>query len=120
MVSKWQKYLALGVIGLVAIMIVVKLIVNFQSNKIVWEDSDNEVLTSDCLDDLGGYAVRFPSASEEYCSCTADAIMDEYTKFEYYQILENGDQEQNDEMLGVISRCYNAFQQAMFDESKLD
>lgn len=120
MVSKLQKYLALGVIGLVGVMIVVKLAVNYQSNKIVWKDSDRKVLSSDCLDDLGGYAVRFPTASEEYCACTTDAIMKEYKKFEYYTILNNGDQVQKEEMLSAISPCYNDFQQAMFDESKLD
>ena len=61
MTNKWQKYTAIGVIALVFILIVTRLI----ANRVSWEEEDHAILTSTCLDDLGGYAVRFPLLSED-------------------------------------------------------
>ena len=49
MTNKWQKYIAIGVIALVLILIVTRLI----ANRVSWQEEDRAILTSSCLDDLG-------------------------------------------------------------------
>ncbi len=120
MTNNWQKYLALGLMVLVGVLIIVKVIYNIQSNKISWEEGDDANMVTECLDDLGGMAVRFPSQSEEYCSCTTDTLMSHYAKTEYLLRLESRNEEQESEMLKVIADCYNAYQQAIFEASTLD
>lgn len=120
MTSKWQKYLAIGIMVLVAILIVVKLIYNYKAKQIVWGESDAVSLTNGCLDDLGGYAVRFPNQSEEYCDCSTKAIMSELKKADYLVIRSKDDAEQEDELLPIILECYNAYQEAIYNASKLD
>lgn len=120
MTSKWQKYLAIGIMVLVVILIVAKLIYNYKAGQIVWEEKDAVSLTNACLDDLGGYSVRFPLQSEEYCDCTTKQIMSKVTKADYLIIQTKNAKEQEDELLPVILDCYNAYQEAMFNASKLD
>lgn len=120
MTSKWQKYLAIGIMVLVAILIVVKLIYNYKAKQIVWGESDAVSLTNACLDDLGGYSIRFPLQSEEYCDCSTKAIMKNLDKAEYLIVQTKSAQEQEDELLPIILDCYNAYQEAMFNASKLD
>ena len=118
--NKLQKYLAIGVIVLVVILIVVKMMYNYQINKVSWKETDQAILVSACLDDLGGYAVRFPSQSTEYCNCTADKIINHFSKGEYLIINNKKAADQEDEMLPVILDCYNAYQEAMFKSSNTD
>lgn len=119
MQRKWQKYLALIVIVLVVLLIAVKVAVNHLSGS-QWEPDDRAQMIADCIDDLGGYAVRFPTPSEEYCSCTTDTIMHHYSKAEYLLIEQGKDAKGEKELLTVLSECYNTYQQEMFKRSKLD
>ncbi|MDA8886732.1 hypothetical protein OAD66_05425 [Bacteroidia bacterium] len=113
--SKWQKNIAIGVMALVAVLIIVKLVTNYQANKVEWEETDREKLVTDCLEDLAGYAVRFPTPSEEYCSCTGDTIMQHFSKMEYELALTQNEETKKEEILPVILKCYNVYQDAMFE-----
>jgi hypothetical protein len=119
MAKNWQNYLALGIIALVVILIAVKVIINYSSGA-KWTPEDRVQMVSDCLDDLGGYAVRFPMQSEEYCACTTDTILASFSRAEYKLIEKENTPEDEKKVLKVISECYNAYQQAMFNASKLD
>jgi hypothetical protein len=114
MVKKWQKYIALGVMVLVAIMIVGKVIANRQ----VWEEGDRENMINGCLEDLAGRSVRFPKQSQEYCECSTDAMMENFSKSKYHEALNKSEAEKKQEMLPVILECYNTYQDAMFEASK--
>jgi hypothetical protein len=116
MTNKWQKYIAIGVIALVLILIVTRVI----ANRVSWEEEDRAKLTSSCLDDLGGYAVRFPLLSEDYCSCTSDTLMKHFTKAEYLLINNEADEVQREKMLPVIAECYSIYQEGMFKANRLD
>lgn len=120
MINKWQKYVAIGVIVLVGILIVSKLVYNYQVRDIEWEEDDREVMISNCLDDLRGYAVRFPSQSVDYCNCTTDTTMSQFSKSEYLIATSGVDEDKEKELLRAISECYNTFQEAMFQSSKID
>jgi hypothetical protein len=120
MTSKWQKYLAIGVIILVVVLVVFKLAYNYKLNRVVWDDDDAEKLTNACLDDLAGYAVRFPSQSEEYCSCTSDTLIKHFNKADYLRLENEGGEKQREQMLPVVADCYNTFQEAIFRASRLD
>lgn len=120
MTSNWQKYVAVGVMALVAILILVKVIMNIQSGNISWEETDRAVMISGCLDDVQGRAVRFPSESEAYCGCSADIIMSEFSKKEYLLINAGKDEEGASRMATLLAECYNLYQEAMFNASKLD
>ncbi|MGB0850280.1 MAG: hypothetical protein ACPGTP_03470 [Bacteroidia bacterium] len=120
MTSNWQKYVAIGVMALVAILILVKVVMNMRSGNISWEDTDREVMISGCLEDVKGRAVRFPSESETYCSCTADIIMSEFSKKDYLLINAGKDEEGASKMATLLAECYNVYQEAMFNASKLD
>jgi len=114
MVKKWQKYIALGVMILVVILIVVKVI----ANRTVWEEGDREAMVNDCIEDLAGRSVRFPKQSQEYCECTTDAMMKKFSKVQYLEADSKSDAEKKEEMLPVILDCYNNYQDAMFEASK--
>lgn len=116
MTSKWQKYLAIVVMILVGILIVLELI----NKRITWEESDAASLTSACLDDLGGYAVRFPMQSDEYCDCSTQAIMNSVEKSDYQVLMSKSAAEQEEELLPVLLDCYNEYQEAIYNGSKLD
>lgn len=120
MTSKWQKYLAIAVMILVGILIVLKLTYTYKANQIRWEESDAASLTSACLDDLGGYAVRFPMQSEEYCDCSTQAIMNSVEKSDYQVLMSKSAAEQEEELLPVLLDCYNEYQEAIYNGSKLD
>ncbi|MBT8326346.1 MAG: hypothetical protein KJP21_01400 [Bacteroidia bacterium] len=120
MKNRVQKILAISVIALVAVLIIAKLVSNYQAGKIKWEDGDREAMVNTCLDDLGGYAVRFPRQSTEYCSCTTDTIMEHFTKAEYFLIESKPKAEKSEDLLPVILECYNDYQGAMFDASSID
>ncbi len=120
MKNKVQKILAISVIALVVILIIAKLVSNYQAGKLKWEEGDKEAMIDTCIDDLGGYAVRFPSQSKEYCSCTTDTIMQHFTKAEYFLIESKPTSEKKKELLPVILECYNDYQGAMFDASLID
>lgn len=97
-----------------------KLIYNKQMNKIAWEEGDRDVRISICIEDLGGYAVRFPSQSSDYCSCTVDTLMKHYSKAEYLIMEAKENAEKEKEMLPIILECYNAYQEAIFNASRMD
>ena len=120
MVSKWQKYVAIGVMVLVVVLIGIKLIYNYNANQLNWEEEDAAQLTNDCLDDLGGYAVRYPGQSITYCECSTEAIIQNVDKAEYYIIREKSAAEQEEELLPIILECYNAYQEAIYNASTLD
>ena len=115
-----QKYLAIGIIALVVILIAAKWVYNQQVNKISWEEGDRDIMISTCLDDLQGYAVRFPSQSTDYCTCTADTLMKHYKKTEYLIMEAQDNIEKEKEMLPIIMDCYNAYQEAIFNASSMD
>ena len=120
MKNKVQRILSISVIALVVILIIAKLSSNYQANKLNWEDGDREALVSACIDDLGGYAVRFPSQASNYCECTTDTIMQHFTKAEYFLIESKDNSAKQKDLLPIILECYNEFQGAMFDESTID
>jgi len=115
-----QKYLAIGIIVLVVVLIAVKWIYNIQVNKVSWEEGDRETMINTCIEDLSGYAVRFPSQSADYCSCTVDTLMKHYSKAEYMIMEAKENAEKEKEMLPIILECYNAYQEAIFNASSLD
>jgi hypothetical protein len=116
MVNKWQKYIAIGVMVLVGVFIITRVILN----RVVWEEDDSEKLTANCLDDLGGYAVRFPQLSTEYCSCTTDTLMKHFTKSEYLLLENESDEVQREKMLPVVADCFSTYQEGMFKANRLD
>jgi hypothetical protein len=120
MKSNLPKYLAIGIIVLVVVLIGAKWIYNKQMNKIAWEEGDRDIMISTCIEDLSGYAVRFPSQSTDYCSCTADTLMKHYTKTEYLIMEAKENAEKEKEMLPIILECYNAYQEAIFKASSID
>lgn len=120
MVRKWQKNLAIGVIVLVVALIVVKLAYNFKVSRVVWEDGDRDKLINTCIEDLGSRSVRFPKQTQEYCECSTDEMMKEFSKAEYEIANGKSASEQQEELLPVILDCYNHYQQAMFKSSKID
>lgn len=118
--SSLLKKLAIGIIALVIILILAKWLYNIQVNKVRWEDGDRQIMINSCLEDLQGYAVRFPSQSEEYCSCTADTLMQHYKKAEYLIMEAKPNEDKEKEMLPIILDCYNTYQEAMFKASTID
>ena len=120
MKNKVQRILAISVIALVGILIIAKLISNYQAGRLKWEEGDREAMVNTCIEDLGGYAVRFPSQSQDYCSCTTDTIMKHFKKAEYFLIESKPSAEKKEELLPVILECYNNYQGAMFDASSID
>ena len=120
MINKWQKNIALVVIILVAILIVSRIAYNYFSNQLTWEDGDRDTLVNTCLDDLGSKAIRFPSQSMEYCGCTTDTLISHFSKAEYLILNEKSFIDQQDEMLPVVLKCHNAYQEAVFSASTMD
>jgi len=120
MTSKWQKYLAIAIMVLVGVLIVVKLIYNYKAKQVVWEDTDAASLTSACLNELGGYSVRFAMQSEKYCECSTQAIIENLDKAEYLLIETKSDSEQEEKLLPIILDCYNEYQEAIYNASNLD
>ena len=116
MTNKWQKYVAIVVMILVGILIVFKLM----NRQINWEENDAAALTSACLEDIGGDAVRFHMRSDEYCDCSTQAIMNALEKSEYHFLMSKSTAEQEEELLPVLLDCYNEYQEAIYKESKLD
>ena len=116
MTSKWQKYVAIAVIILGGILVILELI----NKQITWGKSDAVSLTSACLDDLGAYAVRFPTQSEEYCDCSTQSILNSVDKADYQVLMSKSAAEQEEELLPIILECYNDYQESIYNGSKLD
>jgi hypothetical protein len=117
--SKFQRYIAIGVIALVAVLIVVKIIVNQREKSLKWEEEDRQIMIDQCLHDLSGRAVLFPDISLEYCECTTDTLMSHYSKYEYFENMAKSREERSKEMTPVILECYNNFNAGMFDDSEM-
>ena len=120
MTNKWQKYIAVGVMALVVVLIAVKLIYNYQTKNIVWKEGDAETMIVNCLDDGGGMTVLYPSERKEFCSCTTEIILKEFTKTEYLLINAGEDKEGAKRMTSMLADCSNTYQEAMFNASRLD
>ena len=120
MTNKWQKYIAVGVMALVVVLIAVKLIYNYQTKGIVWKEGDAETMIVNCLDDGGGMTVLYPSERKEFCSCTTEIILKEFTKTEYLLINAGEDKEGAKRMTSMLADCSNTYQEAMFNASRLD
>lgn len=112
--------MAIGVIILVAILIVTKLIYNYTTKDIAWEEKDEKTLITNCLDDLSGRAVIYPLESTEYCSCTTKIVMKEFTKKEYLLINAGQDESGAQRMTSLLAECNNSYQEAMFNASQID
>jgi hypothetical protein len=117
--QKVQKYLAIAVISLVVIFIGVRIVTNYISKQVKWEEGDKDAMVNELLEDLEGRAIRFPKASTEYCECVADTLMVHYTKSEYLLIESKSYLEKKKEFLPVIAECYSTYNAAMFDASVL-
>ncbi|MFY0644735.1 MAG: hypothetical protein JXR19_09750 [Bacteroidia bacterium] len=117
--SKVQKYLLITIIVLVVLSIGARAIYNKRVNSYKWDEDDREVLINTCIDGTAHFGVRFPSLTQEYCSCTADSIMTHMKKAEYLQISTKSFKEQQDAMMHIISSCYNRYQTAIFNETEL-
>ncbi len=117
--NKLQRYVAIGVMVLVAILIVVKIFANQMKKKIKWEEGDRQVLIDQCLHDLGGRAVLYANIAEEYCECTTDTFMKHYTKYEYFEVEAKPFEEKSKEMTPIILDCINNFNAGMFDNSEM-
>ena len=120
MTNKWQQYIAITVIVLVVLLILMRLVYNYKTKDLKWKESDNTALVSQCLDDLGGRSVIYPSESTQYCECTSDIILAEFSKKEYLIINAGEDQDGASRMTSLLAECNNAYQEAMFNASKID
>lgn len=117
--SKIQRIAAIVVIGLVAILIVVKLVINYQAKRVKWQDGDRQALVNQCIDDLAGRAILFPDLTQEYCECSTDALMAQFEKHEYIELETKSFEERKKEMTPVIKDCFNAYNEGMYDNSPM-
>jgi hypothetical protein len=118
--SNIQKYIAIVVIALVVILIGLKLVTNYQTKHQDWEPEDRQKLIDQCLEDLQGRSIRFPAQSLDYCQCSTDTLMKIYTKGEYQQLSLLTPSERRENIVKKVLKCYNDYQEAMFDASSLD
>lgn len=118
--SNIQKYIALVVIALVLILIGLKLITNYRAKNQDWAPEDRQELVDQCLEDLQGRSVRFPTQSLEYCECSTDTLMNVFSRGEYQQLELLSPKERRKKVISHVINCFNAYQEAMFDASTLD
>jgi hypothetical protein len=101
------------------LLIAAKYFYNVQSNKFKWTENDRQMLIGQCITDCGGYAVRFPKITEEYCTCAMDSIMKHYNKADYYRIENLSKEERSKYFMKVILNCYNDYQNGIFERSEM-
>lgn len=118
--NKLQKYLAIGVVALVVVLIALKLFTNYKATKLNWEEVDRAVLIDQCIEDLAGRSITFPSETKAYCECSTDTLMQHFKKAEYNGLYALSKEERREKILRVVLECYNNYQEGMFDESTLD
>ncbi len=118
--NKIQKYVAIVVIVLVVVLIGLKLITNYRAKNQDWAPEDRQILIDQCLDDLQGRSVRFPTQSLTYCECSTDTLMKAYSKGEYQQLALLQPKERRQKIFKKVLECFNNYQEAMFDASTLD
>ena len=117
--SKFQKYLLITIIVLVVLSVGARALYNWRVNQYAWDEDDRTMLINTCIDGTAHFAVRFPSLTQEYCACTADSIMTHVKKAEYLLISTKSFKEQQDELMPIISSCYNRYQTAIFENTEL-
>ena len=120
--KRLQNILLGGVIVLVVLLIASKFVYNKVTARLTWDGEDRQELINDCMILLiqDGYAVRFPSASRDYCECQADSIMHKLPKAAWREIDRLEPKERFNRMMQVIAPCYNRYQTEMFNQSTLD
>lgn len=120
--KRLQNILLGGVILLVILLIGSKFLYNQVKARVQWNPEDRQELFDDCMILLiqDGHAVRFPSASRDYCECQADSIIHKLPKAEYREIMKLESKERFNRMMQVLAPCYNRYQTEMFNQSTLD
>lgn len=116
-VLKWPS---IGLLFLILFLGGIKLATYLSTKSNDWNETDKAELTQACIEDLGGYAIRFPKHSQSYCSCATEKTMEKLSKTEYQYIQTLSDKEQEDNLLPVILDCYNEYQQAIYENSSLE
>ncbi len=78
-----------------------------------WTTEDRNSLISKCIKETGANGTKYPELTENYCACSIDNILAEFTKPEYLELIKRPIEEQIKISLPTFQECLTEYQNAM-------
>ena len=73
-----------------------------------WRKNSREILVEKCMKDSGPTAINYPKVGKEYCECSIDKIMSNYSEEQYLSISQKSQDIQQKELMPKFQGCVDA------------